>query len=57
MFFSGSIYLGKKNAEAIKFLGIFKKYVYKNKIYSCLKKKAIFHLIKSYFCLSHDFQI
>ena len=37
MFFS--ICLGKKNAEAIKFLEILKKYVSKNKIYFCLKKK------------------
>ena len=36
-------------AQAMKFLGIFKKYVSKNKIYFCLKKKAMF-------CLSHDFQ-
>ena len=38
MFFS--IYLTKKNAEAIKFLGLLKKYVSKNKIYFCLKKKS-----------------
>ena len=30
----------KKNAKAIKFLGILKKYVSKNKIYFCLKKKS-----------------
>ena len=36
MFFS--ICLGKKNAEAIKFLGILKKYISKNEIYFCLKK-------------------
>ena len=35
MFFS--ICLGKKNAEAIEFLGILKKYVSKNKIYFRLK--------------------
>ena len=45
----------KKYAEAIKFLGILKKYVSKNKIYFYLKKeKQCF--AKSYFCLSHDFQ-
>ena len=45
------------NAEAIKFLEILKKYVCQNKIYFCLKKKrAIFCLIKSYFCFSHKFQ-
>ena len=37
MFFS--IRLGKKNAEAIEFLEISKKYVSKNKKYFCLKKK------------------
>ena len=31
--------LTKKNAEAIKFLGILKKHVSKNKIYFCLKKE------------------
>ena len=35
-----SICLAKKNAEAIKFLGLLKKYVSKNKIYFCLKKKS-----------------
>ena len=30
----------KNNAEAIKFLGILKKYVSNNKIYFCLKKKS-----------------
>ena len=35
-----SIYLGKKNAEAIIFLAILKKYVSKNKTYFCLKKKS-----------------
>ena len=44
MFFS--ICLGKKNAEAIQYLGIFKKYVSKNKKYFCLKEKKIFRLIK-----------
>ena len=29
----------KKNAEGIKFLGILKKYISKNKMYFCLKKK------------------
>ena len=32
--------LAKKNAEAIKFLGILKKYVSKNEIYFYLKKKS-----------------
>ena len=35
-----SICLSKKNAQAIKFLEILKKYVTKNKIYFCLKKKS-----------------
>ena len=53
MFFS--ICLGKKNAEVIKFLEIFKKNVSKNKIYFCLKKESnvllsnevifVFHMI------------
>ena len=30
----------KKNAEAMKFLGTLKKYVSKNKLYFCLKKKS-----------------
>ena len=30
----------KKDAESIKFLGILKKYVSKNEIYFCLKKKS-----------------
>ena len=47
MFFS--VCLGKKNAEAIKFLGILKKYVSKNKIYFCLKKRKMFCLIKKLF--------
>ena len=34
-----SICLGKKNAKAIEFLGILKKYFSKNKKYFCLKKK------------------
>ena len=34
-----SIHLGKKNAEAIEFLGILTKYVSKNKIYIFLKKE------------------
>ena len=34
-----SICLNKKNGKAIKFLGMLKKYVSKNKIYFCLKKK------------------
>ena len=48
-FADASVYLGFlipasakkiKNAEAIEFLGILKKYVSKNKIYFCLKKKS-----------------
>ena len=46
----------KKNAQASKFLGILKKYVSENKIYFCLKRKAMFCLIKSFFCLSHNFE-
>ena len=38
MFFS--IYLGKKNAEVIKFLGILKKYVSENRIYFWSRKKS-----------------
>ena len=40
MFFSICLAKKKKNAETIKFLGILKKYVSKNKIYFCLKKKS-----------------
>ena len=40
MFFN--ICLAKKNADAIKFLGILKKYVSKNKIFFCLKKNSNF---------------
>ena len=54
MFFS--IYLGKKNAEAIEFLGLIKKYFSKNKKRFGLKKKEMFCLIKKLFCFSHDFQ-
>ena len=36
---SASAKKNKKNAEAIKSLGILKKYVSKNKIYFCLLKK------------------
>ena len=39
-----SISRGKKNAEAIKFLGILQKYVSKNKMYFILKKKSNFPL-------------
>ena len=53
MFFSTC--LGKENAEVIKFLGILKKYVSKSNIF-VPERKAIFHLIKNYFCLSHNFQ-
>ena len=38
MFFS--ICLGKKNAEIIKFLGVFRKYFSQNKIYFCSRKKS-----------------
>ena len=54
MFFS--ICFGKKDAEAIKFLGILKKYVSKNKIYFCLKTKSNVSLNKKVICLSDDFQ-
>ena len=54
MFFS--ICLGKKNAEAIRFFGILKKYISKNLKYIFLFKKRNVLLNKSYFCLSHDFQ-
>ena len=52
MFFT--IYLSKENAKAIKFLGIFKKFVCKNKIYFCLKKKSNVLLLTYYrvYCLS-----
>ena len=53
MFFS--ICLSKKNAKAIKFLGIFKN-VSKNKIYLCLKKKSNVLFDKKVICLSHDFE-
>ena len=42
----------KKNTEAIKFLGIFKNYVFKNKIYFCLKK-TMFPSIKKLFFVFH----
>ena len=50
MFFS--ICLGKKNAVAIK-LGILKKYVSKDKIYFCLKKKSNVSLNKSVIAVFH----
>ena len=49
-----SICLGKK--MAIKFLGILKKYVSKNKAYFCLNKKSNVSLNKNVVCLLHDFQ-
>ena len=35
-----SICLGKKNAEVMKFIGIFKKIVSENEIYFCSRKKS-----------------
>ena len=47
----------EKNVEVIKFLGILKNYVFKNKILFCSRKKNNFSLNKkSYFCLLHNFQ-
>ena len=54
MFFN--ICIGRKNAEAIKFLGILKKYVSKNKAYFCLNKKSNVSFDKNVVCLLHDFQ-
>ena len=51
MFFS--ICLGKKNAEVIKFLGILKKYVSKNKIYFCSRKKSNVSLNKKVIFVFH----
>ena len=51
MFFS--IYLGKKNAEVIKFLGILKKYVSDNKIYFCSRKKSNVSLNKKVIFVFH----
>ena len=51
-----SICLDRKNAEAIKFPGILKINVSKNKIYFCLKKKSNVSLNKKVICLSHNFQ-
>ena len=48
-----SICLGKKNAEAIKFLEILKKYVSKNKIYFCLKNKRNVPLNKKLYFVFH----
>ena len=48
-----SICLGKNNAEAIEFLGILKKYVSKNKIYFCLKKKRSVLLNKKVIFVFH----
>ena len=47
MFFS--TYLGKKNAELIKFLGILKKYVSENKYIFVKERKAMFRLLKNLF--------
>ena len=51
MFFS--ICLGKKNAEVIKFLGILKKYVSKNKIYFCSRKESNVSLNKKVIFVFH----
>ena len=48
-----SICLGKKNAEAIEFLGIKKKYVSKNKICFCFKKKSNASLYKEIIFVVH----
>ena len=49
-----SVCLGrKKNEEAIKFLGILKRYVSKNKIYFCFKKKGNVSLIKKAIFVFH----
>ena len=42
-----------KNAEAIKFLGILKKYVSKNKIYFCSRKKSNVSLNKKVIFVFH----
>ena len=43
----------KKNAEPIKFLGILKKYISKNKIHFCLKKKSNVSLNKKVILVFH----
>ena len=48
-----NICLSKRNAEAIKFLEILKKYVFKNKIYFCLKKKSNASLNKKVIFVFH----
>ena len=48
-----SICLGKKNAEVIKFLGILTKYVSKNKIYFCSRKKSNVSLHKKFIIVFH----
>ena len=49
-----SVCLGrKKNEEAIKFLRILKRYVSKNKIYFCFKKKGNVSLIKKAIFVFH----
>ena len=45
--------LAKKNAKAIKFLGILKKYDSKKKIFFCLKKKSNVSLNKKVIFLIH----
>ena len=54
---SFSICFGKKNVEVIKFLGIVTKCAAKNKIYFCLKKKAMFRLIKKLFVFHTIFKL
>ena len=46
----------KKNAEVIKFLGILKNMYPIIKYIFVQERKAMFYLIKSYFCLLHNFQ-
>ena len=48
--------LREKNVKGIKCLGILKKYVAKNKINFCFKKKNNVPLITKVICLSHNFQ-
>ena len=49
-----SIYLSKRNAQVIKFLGIFKKYVSENKIYFCSRKKSNVLLDKKVIFVFHS---
>ena len=54
-FYQCSIYIHiwRKNAEAIKYLGILKTFVSKNKIYFCLKKKRNVSLHKKVIFVFH----